>query len=468
MRDGYGIVVIGAGSGGLAAAQLAAALGMKTALVDKHRIGGDCTWTGCVPSKALLHAAKVAAAARSAGQFGIETGPVRADMAAVREYVQSTIQTIYAHEAPDKLRTKGIDVFLGGAEFADPHTIRVQDRTIRGRRFLLTTGARPFVPPIPGLDQVTYLTYEQLFENDRLPEHLIVLGGGPIGMEMSQAFRRFGADVTVIGSCLLPHDEPEAGATLQRVFEREGTRVEFGRATAVRQDGGEIVVTVEDREVRGDMLLVAVGRRPNVDGLGLERAGVKHSPHGIEVDKHLRTSQRHILAAGDCIGKYQFTHYAGWQAVRALMNSILPFGGSNGLTELVPWTTFTEPEVAHVGLTEAQARERGADVAVTSIGLDVIDRAVCENDTEGFIKLVHTRKGKLLGATVVSERAGEVLTEYTVALQNGLSLGQLTAAIHVYPTYATGASRAAVEVMSGNWLSGRKGEVVRKLVARLT
>ena len=272
----------------------------------------------------------------------------------------------------------------GAARFVDAGTIAVGERLVRAKSFLLTTGAHPRIPPIAGLHQVPFVTYEQLFDNDRLPRAMIVVGAGPVGMEMAQAYQRLGAQVTVIAERLLPNAEPEVREMMQRVFEREGVRFLWGRATSARQDGDEIVVAADGAEARGDLLLIAAGRKPAVAGLDLENAGVHYSADGIPVDDRLRTNVKHIYAAGDVTGGYQFTHFAGWQAFQAARNALLP-GSAAGLTDLVPWVTFTDPEVAHVGLSEEQARAKfGDNVRVCRWEMSRTDRAICEDDCDGF------------------------------------------------------------------------------------
>lgn len=459
-RD-FDLVILGAGSGGLTAAGFAAQLGAKVVLVEKNRIGGDCTWTGCVPSKALLKAAKVAHEIRTASRFGISTNQPVVEMATVRAYVRHAIEQVYQFETPDELHKRGIEVMQGAGRFIDPQTIQVGDQLVHGRAFLLTTGARPRVPCIEGLRDVPFLTYEQIFDNDRLPRSMIVIGGGPIGMEMAQAHQRLGSEVIVVADRLLPKDEPEAREVMRRVFEREGARFLWGRAKSVRKQDGEIVVASDGEEARGDLLLIASGRQPAVAGLDLEKAGVAYSEKGIPVDAHLRTNVKHIYAAGDVTGGHQFTHFAGWQAFQATRNALLP-GSSPGITDLVPWVTFTDPEVAHVGLTEEQARSKyGESVTVYRWEMTHTDRAICEDDRDGFIKLITKRDGSLLGATVVNVRAGETITEFIVAMKHGLKVSDLAGAIHAYPTYSTPVQQLAAEMATEHTLAGVSGKIIR-------
>jgi pyruvate/2-oxoglutarate dehydrogenase complex dihydrolipoamide dehydrogenase (E3) component len=459
----YDLVIIGAGSGGLTAAGFAAQLGAKVALVEKNRIGGDCTWTGCVPSKALLKAAKISHEVRTASRFGVSANPPIVEMTKVREYVRQAIRRVYQFEGPEDLRKQGIEVIQGAGRFVDARTIVVGEQLVRSKSFLLTTGARPHIPPIAGLNEVPFVTYEQLFDNDRLPRAMIVVGGGPIGMEMAQAYQRLGAQVTVLANRLLPKEEPEVREVIQHVLEREGVRFLWGRAQSAREDSDEIVVATDREEARGDLLLIASGRKPAVAGLDLEKAGINYSEGGISVDDQLRTNVTNIYAAGDVTGGYQFTHFAGWQAFQAARNALLP-GSNSGLTDLVPWVTFTDPEVAHVGLTEEQARVKfGEKVRVCRWGMSRTDRAICEDDRDGFMKVIAKTNGSLLGATVVNGRAGETITEFIVALKEHMNVSDLAGAIHAYPTYSTAVQQLAAEMAIERTLAGISGKLIRGL-----
>jgi pyruvate/2-oxoglutarate dehydrogenase complex dihydrolipoamide dehydrogenase (E3) component len=385
-------------------------------------------------------------------------------MGQVRQYVRQVIGDVYRHETPEQLIAKGIDVVMGQAQFLDSHTIQVGQRTLSAKKFILATGAHPFIPPIPGLAEVPYLTYLQIFDNDRLPERFLVVGAGPIGAEIAQAYQRLGSQVTLVDVGLLPREEPEVAEVMGRLFAREGLTFVQGLVETVRQEDGKIVLTVEAQEIWGDTLFVAVGRAPNVDGLALAQAGVKYSAQGIEVDKYLRTNVKHIYAVGDCVlDNSQFTHVAGWQAVQAVRNALLPLN-SSGFSDVIPRTTFTDPEVAQVGLTEAEARRKfGEAVEVTLWPMSRTDRAVAENDQAGFIKVVHKKNGKVLGATIVAGRAGEIITEFALALRRNLKLFDLANVIHVYPTYSVGTMQLAGDVVVDNLLSGLSGKMLRFL-----
>lgn len=459
----YDLVIVGAGAAGLIAADFALHLGARVALVEKDRIGGDCTWTGCVPSKALIKAAQIAHEVRSASRYGIDASAPVIDMGRVREYLQGAIAHIYKPTAPEALRQKGIDVFLGPTSFVDHWSLRTGDRTIFSKKFLIATGARPFVPPIAGLSEMNYATYLNIFDSQHLPASMVVVGGGPIGMEIAQAYQRLGSQVTVVADRLLPKEDQDVRELLQRVFEREGVRFVCGRAQACRREGNGIIVSADKGEAVGEMLLIASGRSPNIDGLGLENAGVKYSAKGIPVDTHLRTSTKHIYAAGDVLGGQQFSHFAGWQAFQAVRNALLP-GKSSGFTHVLPRVTFTDPEVAQVGLNEQSARSTfGEHVQVRRWPLSKVDRAVCEGETDGFIKILAKRDGTILGATIVAHRAGEAIAELAIAMNHKLTINDLAGTIHAYPTYSTGIQLLLTEMAVEARLSGASGRIIRGL-----
>jgi pyruvate/2-oxoglutarate dehydrogenase complex dihydrolipoamide dehydrogenase (E3) component len=467
----YDLVIIGGGSAGLTAAGFAVQLGRKVALVENHRIGGDCTWTGCVPSKALLKVAQVAHQMRNAARYGLGPAEPAVDLKAVMAHVRSAVDEVYRSESPETLRADGIEVFLGQARFRDANTLEAGDGDVRldARRFLIVTGARPFIPPVPGLDEVGYLTYETIWDLEELPEHLIVVGGGPVGCELAQAFCRLGARVTLLEAAprILLQDDPEAADLVAQRLTEDGVDLRLGSAVQqVWRSSDGIHVGLDEAEVVGDALLLSVGRQPNVSALELEKAGVAYTAKGIQVDRYLHTTQQHIYAAGDCVGGYQFTHYAAWQGFMAVRNAFLP-GATRGVLDRVPWATFTDPEVAHVGLTEGQAREKfGEGVMVCRWPMDRVDRAIAEGNTSGFVKLVHRSNGTVLGATIVAARAGEMIHEWSLAIDRGLKLGDLANSIHIYPTYSTSNMQAAAHIRVEQLLAGTYGRVVRGL-ARL-
>jgi pyruvate/2-oxoglutarate dehydrogenase complex dihydrolipoamide dehydrogenase (E3) component len=459
----YDLVVIGAGSGGLSAAPLAAKLGARVALVERYKPGGDCLYTGCVPSKALIKAAKVAHEMRTAETFGIEAHEPVVDLRRVMAHVHEVIGRVYEYETPEALAKKGVEVILGGASFVDPHTIDVGDRQVRAKRFLIATGSRAAVPTIPGVRESGYITYDELFHLARLPEHLLIIGAGPIGVEMAQAFRRLGSRVTMFQRSrrLLGMADADCSAAIARVMESEGVVFHFG-AEIGRVSRAGMTYTVESGRdiIEGDQLLVATGRVPNVEGLDLEKAGVVHGAGGIQVDSRLRTSQPHIYACGDVTGGPQFTHYAGMQGYVAVRNALLP-GSSSGHMDHVPWTIFTDPEVARAGMTEEEARQRhGADVRVTIRENVHIDRAQTDEDLHGLVKIVHRSSGEILGAHIVSARAGEMIHEFVLAMEQKLKLGDIAETMHVYPTYGIGAQQAAVSWRVDSLLEGLGGRLI--------
>ncbi len=459
----FDLIVIGAGSGGLTAVDFAVKLGAHVALVEKHRVGGDCTWTGCVPSKALLHAAKVAQTVREAAQIGVTVGPAQVDMTQVRDYIQSRVAEIYRQETPDALRQDGVEMILGAAQFVNAHTVQAGTRTLTAPKFIIATGAHPVTPPIPGLDAVDFHTYQTIFQNGRLPQHLLVLGAGPAGLEIGQAYGRLGAQVTLIDETILPGVDAEMSDVLAKVLADEGARFEAGLTTSVTQQGEHFSVQVNGQTISGDMLFVAAGRRPNVAGLGLDKAGVRYSGAGIAINDYLRTNQKHIFAVGDCTGGFQFTHYAGWQAFTAVRNALLP-GQDKGVRAAVPWAVFTDPEVAQAGLTETAARQRfGDQIGVAKLPLSQVDRAITDNQTDGFIKLIHQSNGQLLGATIVAAHAGELIAEFALALQQGLKLRHLAQVMHVYPTLGIGAQLLAADWATRDFLNSGTGRIALRL-----
>jgi pyruvate/2-oxoglutarate dehydrogenase complex dihydrolipoamide dehydrogenase (E3) component len=466
MKDTYDLAIIGGGAAGLIAAPFAVQLGARVAFIEKDHIGGDCTWTGCVPSKTLIKSAAVAHQMRTANRFGLTPVDTAVDLKPVMDRVRSVIAEIYSHTTPEALRNQGIDVFLGEPHFIDAHTISIGEQTLQANYVLICTGAHPFIPPIPGMDKTKYLTYHNIWDLNVLPRHLVVIGGGPIGCEISQGFHRLGSRVTLVegGDRLLPRDDKDASKTLAEVFLAEGIDLKLkSNVERTWQEGDDIHLVAAGQELVCDALLIAVGRRPSVEGLDLEKAGVKYSKQGIQVDSHLRTSQSHVYAAGDCLGGFQFSHYAGWQGFIAVRNALLP-GSSNGLTSQVPWTTFTNPEIAHVGMTEEQAREKLGDEAMTSLWpMKRVDRALNEAEETGFLKLIHRKDRKLLGVTIVAAEAGEMINEWVVAMKHGFKVDELAGVIHVYPTYATASMQASAAILVKRLLGGLTGEVIKRL-----
>jgi pyruvate/2-oxoglutarate dehydrogenase complex dihydrolipoamide dehydrogenase (E3) component len=460
-RPEYDLAVIGAGAAGLIAARFAAQLGARVLLAERDRIGGDCTWIGCVPSKSLIRVAKAAHDIRTAQRFGIGVGSCAVDMRQVRDYVQGKVQDIYEPTAPDALKREGIDVALGPASFENDRTLRIGERSVVARRYLVCTGATPVTPSIAGLDGIPHFTYHNIFDAVQLPASLIVIGGGPLGMELAQTFQRLGSQVTVVAERLLPHDDQEAAAVLRRVLEREGVQWLRGRAIEVRHEPAGIKVASDaGGEAHGERLLVAAGRRPNIKSLALDRAGVVHSDRGIPVDGRLQTNVPHIYAAGDVLGGEQFSHVAGWQAFQATRNALLP-GSASGRPNPMAWVTFTDPEVAQVGVSEATAHERfGEAITVARWDIARVDRAKCDDDEEGFIKLIANRRGVLIGATIVASRAGELSGELSLAIAQRLRVSDVATAVHAYPTYATALQQMCSQVATARWTASAAGRFI--------
>lgn len=462
--DRYDLIVIGGGSAGLTAAGFAAQIGAKV-LIAAEQLGGDCTWTGCIPSKALIRLARIAHDQTNAGRVGIGSGELKVDFPRVMAEVRAVIARVYASETPEVLAERAIEVAIGPVRFVDRDSILVGERRIGAKHFVLCTGAVPHIPPIPGLDGVPYLTYESIFDLNRLPAHLTVIGAGPTGIELAQAFGRLGSTVTLIDqrSSVLPDADPEAAATIERRLESEGVNLlKSASVTAVAPDKGRIAVEVGSSWLRADTLLLATGRRPRIAALDLELAGIEVQKAAIHVDKNLRTSNPRVYAAGDVTGGFQFTHYAGWQGYVAARNALLP-GAEEGLRANIPWAVFTDPEIAQAGPTEAQAQAQSTGVKVHRLDLGSVDRAQTEDAREGFLKLITDAKGKLLGATTVSRSAGETINELALAIDRGLSVSDLAATIHAYPTFGFAIQQLAAEVAFEAAATGMRGRAIHAL-----
>lgn len=439
------LCVIGAGSGGLSVAAGAARMGAAVVLIEKHRMGGDCLNTGCVPSKALLAAAHAAQAIRDAGRLGIAACEPGIDFARVRAHVRGVIDAIAPHDSVERFEGLGVTVLRAAARFVSPEEVEAGGQRIRARRFVVATGSSPAVPPIRGLAAVPFLTTGTLFDLADRPDHLVVVGGGPVGVEMAQAFRRLGARVTLIeAATILSRDEPEAVALLRARLCADGVALREGAAViAVAPSGGGIAVTLADgATVEGSHLLLAVGRTPNIDGLGLEAAGIAATGRGIAVDRGLRSSNRRVYAIGDVAGGPQFTHLAGHHAGLVLRSALFGLPVRVDL-RLLPWVTCTDPELAHVGLTEAAARAAGHAVSVLAEPLSGNDRAQAERATAGLAKIVLGRRGRILGATIVAPHAGEMIGLWGLAIARRLGIGAVASWLAPYPTMAEIGKRAA-------------------------
>jgi pyruvate/2-oxoglutarate dehydrogenase complex dihydrolipoamide dehydrogenase (E3) component/uncharacterized membrane protein YdjX (TVP38/TMEM64 family) len=448
------LVVIGAGSGGLVTAYIAAAVKAKVTLIEKHKMGGDCLNTGCVPSKALLRSAKFLSHVNRAREFGIKSARAEFDFAEVMERVRRIIQTVEPHDSIERYTELGVEVIEGEARIVSPYAVEVNGQTLTTRAIVIATGARPFVPPIPGIEDMDYLTSDTIWDLRELPKRLLVLGGGPIGSELTQAFARFGSQVTQVEMLprLLIREDPEISEMVTRRFQAEGVDVRTNhKAREFRIENGQHVLICEHegREVHleFDRVLVAVGRIANTQGFGLEELGIPVN-RTVEVNEYLQTLYPNIYAVGDVAGPFQFTHTAAHQAWYASVNAL--FGSLKKYKadySVIPWATFTEPEVARVGLNEQEAREQDIPHEVTTFGIDDLDRAIADSEAHGVIKVLTVPgKDKILGVTIAGEHAGDLIAEYVAAMRHGFGLNKILSTIHIYPTLAE-----ANKYVAGEW-----------------
>ena len=464
------ICVIGGGSGGLSVAAAAAAFGVAVVLIERHKMGGDCLNTGCVPSKALLAAAKRADAMRRSAPFGVTAQGIDVDFAKVHDHVQSVIAAIAPIDSAERFTGLGVRVIHGQAKFINRRAVAVgEDIQIRARRFVIATGSAPSAPPIPGLDSGPYLTNESVFDLTNLPKQLIVIGAGPIGLEMAQAFRRFGSEVTVLEAATpLAKDDPECAAIVLDRLTREGVVIRSGvKVIRVAYRNGNVAVAFEGpnglETIVGTHLLVAAGRQPIFDGLDLETAGVRYDRSGIRVNRKLKTSNRRIYAIGDvAAGQLQFTHAANYHAGLVIRNALfrLPVRVNN---DAIPWVTYTEPELAQTGVTEAQARDRKVKFRILRWPYHDNDRAQAERETRGHIKVIVERGGKIIGATIVGAQAGELITTWTLAIAQGLNIRAFTGIVVPYPTLSEIGKRAAIDFFTPSLTSPLLRRIIKWL-----
>lgn len=471
MAERYDLVVIGGGSAGLVAAGGAGLLGARVALIEKNLLGGDCLWTGCVPSKALIRSARFAMDTRRAADFGFavpEFGFAGGRFASVTRRVRDVIGVIGARDSPECFEAMGVEVIFGTPRFLNDRELAVDlkaggSRTLEARRFCVSTGSRAAVPPIEGLREAGFITNEEVFQLEDLPGRLTILGGGAIGVELGQSFARLGSRVTLIEMAdrILIKEDEEISHFAEDLLRREGVGLITGRKAA--SVAADKTVTLDDgTEIAGDAILVATGRRANIDGLDLEKAGVRYTNQRIETDAFLRTTNPRIFAAGDVTGHFQFTHTADYEAQIVLRNAFL-FFPLTGKTDfrVVPWATFTDPEIARVGLTESEARKRHGEVRVFRAAFDDNDRALTEGETEGFAKII-VKGRRIVGAHIAGPRAGELIHEFVLAMRHGLSLEDLNKAIHVYPTL----SKITQAVVTGKTIETLSSPIIRKWFGR--
>lgn len=463
----YNIIAIGGGSAGLVSSYITAAVKAKVALIERHKMGGDCLNTGCVPSKALLRSAKMLSYAARAKEFGFKKTTVEFDFKDVMQRVQDIVKTVEPHDSRARYSSLGVDCIEGEATITSPHSVEVNGKMLTARSIIVATGAKPSVPPIPGLDQVDYLTSDNVWELKVLPKKLVVLGGGPIGAEMAQAFSRLGSSVTLVDRSpqILTREDEEVIKLVTERFEKEGmTVLSDHNATAFK--GNTLICEHEGKEVEieFDQVIVALGRKANVTGFGLEQLGVEIRETGtIEANPFLQTNIPSIYVCGDVTGPYQFTHTAAHQAWYASVNALFsPFKKFKVDYRVIPWATFTDPEVARVGLNEKEAKEQHIAYEVATYGIDDLDRAIADGEAYGFVKILTVPgKDKILGVTIVSAHAGDLIAEYILAMKHNIGLNKILGTIHIYPTLAEANKYAA-----GEWKRAHVPALAMKILSK--
>jgi len=459
------ICVIGGGSGGLSVAAGASQMGAKVVLIEKAKMGGDCLNYGCVPSKALLAAAHAAQHVRDAATFGTDATLHAIDAQKVHDYVHGIIAGIAPHDSVERFEGMGVQVIQGAARFIGSQTVIADGKTIQAKRFVIATGSRAFIPPIDGLDNIEYLTNETIFNLTQTPKHLIILGGGPIGIEMAQAQRQLGAEVTVlVRSAMMPKDDPELVDFVRARLRQDGVNiVEHTSVENITRLNDEIIVKTRDEIYTGSHLLVATGRQVNADGLDLEAANVAYDTHGIRVDARLRTTNKKIFAIGDVTGGLQFTHKAGYDAGIIIRNTLFRLPAKADYSTL-PWVTYSNPELASVGLSEEAARKDHDDIRILRWPFSENDRARTENKTQGLIKVITTKKGRILGAAIVGPSAGELIQVWVLALSQKLKIGAIASMVAPYPTLGEVSKRAAGSFFTPSLFSEKTKKFVRFLL----
>lgn len=447
------ICIIGGGVSGLTMASVSAQLGLDVVLFEGHKMGGDCLNVGCVPSKSLLAAGHAAHIAKlDTKKFGIDVGSVKVDMKAVHDHIHAVIKSIEPHDSPERFEGMGVNVIQDYAKFIDKNTVEGGGFRVKARKFIIATGSTAAVPSIEGIETVPYLTNESIFDLTELPEHLVIIGGGPIGCEMAQAYRNLGAKVSIISlSPIFPHDDPEAAEIMRHVFREDGIDLyEKAQTKLISKSDNNISISIKtedgkDNIITGSHLLIATGRKPILDKLDLDKAGVEHTPKGIKVNDSLRTSNKNIYAAGDCTGQYQFTHIAEYHTGIIIQKVLFKSPFAKVDYKALPWVTYTTPEVANVGMNEPQTKEKlkEGEYKILRFNYADNDRARAERATTGFIKVIATPKGNVLGATIIGKNAGELILPWSLAITKKLKLSDITGQIVPYPTYNEVSKRAA-------------------------
>ncbi|GAA3929831.1 FAD-dependent oxidoreductase [Litoribacillus peritrichatus] len=466
------MVVIGAGSAGLVTALIAAATKAKVSLIERHKMGGDCLNTGCVPSKALIRSAKMVSYYNRAEEYGLSTQNIEVDFPAVMERIQRVIKTIEPHDSVERFTDLGVDCVQGSAEILDPYRVKVNGEVITTRNIVISTGARPFVPPIKGIESTGYLTSDTVWEIREKPNKMLIIGGGPIGCEMAQSFNRLGVNVIQLDKSprLMPREDKDVSEEVQKKFSKEGIDLRLGYTTKeFIKEGDQNLLLCDDADgkqqrIEFDTLLLAVGRKPNTEGFGLDNLGIGLNPNGtIEVNEYLQTKFPNVYACGDVAGPYQFTHTASHQAWYTAVNGL--FGMIKKFKvdyRVIPWATFTDPEVARVGLNEQEAIEQNIPYDVTTYGIDDLDRAIADDEAHGFIKILTVPgKDKILGATIVGHHAGDIIVEYVTAMKHNLGLNKILGTIHIYPTLTE-----TNKFVAGNWKKANAPQKVLELLPK--
>jgi len=464
------IIVIGAGSGGLIASLIAAAVKAKVTLIEKHQMGGDCLNTGCVPSKALIKSARFMYDVKNSAKYGIKSASAEFEFADIMERVQDAIKKIEPHDSVERFTGLGVDCISGEGKIVDPWTVEVNGQKITARNIILATGARPFVPPLEGLDQVDWYSSDNIWELRQQPKRMIVLGGGPIGCELAQSFSRLGSEVTQVEMApkIMGREDDEISELIEKDFKSENINVLTNtKAISCKRDTEQLLVCEQNGkkiEIPFDAMLVAIGRKPNVEGFGLEELGIKLRKNTtVETDDFLRTNFDNIFAVGDVTGPYQFTHTASHQAWYATVNSLFgQFKKFKADYSVIPWATFTDPEVARVGLNETEAKEKNIRYEVTTYGLDDLDRAIADSADHGLVKVLTVPgKDRILGVTIVGAHAGDLLTEFVTAMKYKLGLKKILGTIHTYPTMSE-----ANKAVAGNWQKEHAPQFALKVLKR--
>lgn len=467
----FDLAIIGGGVAGLVAAGGAARLGARVALIERVSLGGDCLRSGCVPTKRLVRAAKTFSIMKMSAQFGLDVRGVKADFARVMDSVRKTQEKIGEHDSPERFQKMGVHLFFGAGRFTSPHAFALENATVEARKFIISTGSSPAIVPIKGLREAGPLTNETALGLERLPLSIAILGGGPIGIEFAQVFARLGSEVTVLerGDRILPKEDKELSELLKDLLESEGVKVELNVEirNLERMGTKPTVAAAGNKLYQADEVMAATGRKPNVEGLGLDVAGVEFdSRKGLVVDSHLRTTAPHIFGAGDVASPFAFTHVAEYLSGIALGNALFPLVKRTVDLRVVPWTTFTDPELARVGVTEDEAREKhGKEVRVYRFPFEGVDRAVIDGDAKGLIKLV-CRKKEIVGAHILGPGAGELIHEYVLAMRMGIPITEVSKTIHVYPTLSMGVKRAADQYYIEKLFSGVFPRIAKMIIRR--